>query len=125
MEISDCCLYECQTIKEMRESNLKRLTMLRADHAKQWEDFLQVDAQRRQQQALQQMPAPGFSGYKQHNYSDYDGGANAHYVGSSLPVDSRSRYPNPVENYPSRPHDTYGEFQRQRREDFGRPYNRY
>lgn len=114
-----------ETIKEMRESNLKKLSLLRGMHAKQWEEFLQVDAQRRQQQARQQMSASGFSGYKQHNYPDYDSAANAHYAGASLPMDSRGRYPNPVENYPSRPHDTYGEFQRQRREEFGKPYNRY
>ncbi|KAK1559037.1 hypothetical protein Q3G72_009873 [Acer saccharum] len=114
-----------ETIKEMRESNMKKLTSLRGVHAKQWEDFLQVDAQRRQQQARQQMSASGYGGYKQHNYPDYDGEPNAHYAGASLPMDSRNRYPNPIENYPSRPHDTYGEFQRQRRDDFGKPYNRY
>ncbi|KAK4848721.1 hypothetical protein QYF36_016503 [Acer negundo] len=114
-----------ETIKEMRESNMKKLTLLRGVHAKQWEDFLQVDAQRRQQQARQQMSASGYGGYKQHNYPDYDGEPNAHYAGASLPMDSRGRYPNPIENYPSRPHDTYGEFQRQRRDDYGKPYNRY
>ncbi|KAL5795758.1 hypothetical protein ACOSQ2_000578 [Xanthoceras sorbifolium] len=114
-----------ETIKEMRESNMKKLTLLRGMHAKQWEEFLQLDAQRRQQQVRQQMSASGFSGYKQHNYPDYDGAPNAHYAGASLPMDSRGRYPNPIENYPSRGHDTYGEFQRPRREDFGKPYNRY
>ncbi|KAI9180483.1 hypothetical protein LWI28_005278 [Acer negundo] len=114
-----------ETIKEMRESNMKKLTLLRGVHAKQWEDFLQVDAQRRQQQARQQMSASGYGGYKQHNYPDYDGEPNAHYAGASLPMDSRGRYPNPIENYPSRPHETYGEFQRQRRDDYGKPYNRY
>ncbi|KAK3194315.1 hypothetical protein Dsin_025625 [Dipteronia sinensis] len=114
-----------ETIKEMRESNMKKLTLLRGVHAKQWEDFLQVDAQRRQQQARQQMSASGYGGYKQHNYPDYDGEPNAHYAEASLPMDSRGRYPNPIENYPSRPHDTYGEFQRQRRDNFGKPYNRY
>ncbi|KAK2649716.1 hypothetical protein Ddye_017205 [Dipteronia dyeriana] len=114
-----------ETIKEMRENKMKKLTLLRGVHAKQWEDFLQVDAQRRQQQARQQMSDSGYGGYKQHNYPDYDGEPNAHYAESSLPMDSRGRYPNPIENYPSRPHDTYGEFQRQRRDDFGKPYNRY
>ncbi|TYG88448.1 hypothetical protein ES288_A12G022400v1 [Gossypium darwinii] len=35
------------------------------------------------------------------------------------------RYSNPMENYSSRLYDSYGEFQRQRREDFGKAYNRY
>lgn len=105
---------------------MKKLAILRGTHARQWDEFLQLDAQRHQQQARQQMSALGFGGYKQHSYSDYDGSsANPRYAGTNLPMDSRARYPNHVENYPSRPHDTYGEFQRQRREDFGKAYNRY
>ncbi|KAJ4727842.1 Zinc knuckle CCHC-type family protein [Melia azedarach] len=115
-----------ETIREMRETYMKKLTQLRGMHAKQWEEFLQLDAQRHQQQAREQMSASGFGGYKQHNYSGYDGSStNPHYAGASLPMDSRGRYPNPMENYPSRPHDTYGGFQRQRREEFGKAYNRY
>ncbi|XP_012082929.1 uncharacterized protein LOC105642644 isoform X2 [Jatropha curcas] len=114
-----------ETIREMRENYMKKLAILRGTHTRQWEEFLQLDAQRRQQ-ARQQMPASGFSGYKQHAFSDYDGSsANPHYTGAGLPMDSRARYPNHVENYPPRPHDSYGEFQRQRREDFGKAYNRY
>ncbi|XWS46538.1 hypothetical protein CRYUN_Cryun14cG0076300 [Craigia yunnanensis] len=62
---------------------------------------------------------------KAYSDSEYDGSlVNAHYTGANLPMDSRGRYPNPMENYPSRPHDSYGEFQSQRREDFGKAYNR-
>ncbi|XP_015572440.1 uncharacterized protein LOC8267309 isoform X2 [Ricinus communis] len=115
-----------EIVREMRENYMKKLAILRGTHARQWEEFLQLDAQRRQQQARQQMPASGFSGYKQPTYSDYDSSsANPHYSGAGLPMESRTRYSNHVENYPSRPHDNYGEFQRQRREDFGKAYNRY
>lgn len=126
IQISYLCWFGFQTIREMRETYMKKLTQLRGMHAKQWEEFLQLDAQRHQQQAREQMSASGFGGYKQHNYSGYDGSStNPHYAGASLPMDSRGRYPNPMENYPSRPHDTYGGFQRQRREEFGKAYNRY
>ncbi|XWS36083.1 hypothetical protein CRYUN_Cryun20dG0053500 [Craigia yunnanensis] len=64
--------------------------------------------------------------HQEQAYSEYDGlSVNAHYTGANLPMDSRGRYPNPMENYPSRPHDSYGEFQHQRREDFGKAYNQY
>ncbi|XP_024189211.1 uncharacterized protein LOC112193343 isoform X1 [Rosa chinensis] len=115
-----------EAIREMRENYMKKLATLRGMHAKQWENFLQLDAQRRQQQAHQQMPTAGFGSYKSHNYAEYDSpAANPHYSGPTLAMDSRSRYPHTMENYPSRPHDNFGEFQRQRHEDYGRGYNRY
>lgn len=108
----------------MRESYTKKLAMLRSMHAKQWEEFLQLDAQRRQQQARQQMSGSGFGSYKQPAYSDYDGPVNnPHYVEANVSIDSRGRYTNSMENY-SRPHSSYGEFQRSRRDDFGKAYNR-
>lgn len=112
----------------MRENYTKKLAHLRDTHAKQWDEFLQLDAQqRRQQQVHQQMAASGFAGYKQHNYSEYEGGSvNSHYEGANLAaLDSRSKYPNHMENYPSRPHGNFGEFQRQRRDDYGNAYKRY
>ncbi|GMY17080.1 hypothetical protein FCV25MIE_12319 [Fagus crenata] len=115
-----------EAIREMRENYIKQLANLRGTHTKQWEEFLQLNAQRRQQQAHQQMPTSGFGGYKQHGYSDYDGtSANPHYAGANLAMDSRSRYPNPMQNYSSRPHENFSDFQRQRREDYEKPYNRY
>lgn len=95
-------------------------------HAKQWDEFLQLDIQKRQR-ARQHMSASGFGGYNHPSYSDYDrSSGNPSYTGSNLPMDSRGRYSYPVENYPnSRPHDSYSEFQRQRHEDFGKAYNRY
>ncbi|KAL9430569.1 hypothetical protein AB3S75_025874 [Citrus x aurantiifolia] len=115
-----------ETIREMRESYMKKLTQVRAMHAKQWEEFLQLDGQRHQHQAREQMSASGFGGYKQHNYSSYDGSStNSEYAGTSYPMDSRGRYPNAMETYPPRAHDTHGGFQRQRREEFGKAYNRY
>lgn len=117
-----------EALREMRESYMKQLAVLRGTHAKQWEEFLQLDAQRRQQRAHQQISTPGFGGYKQTSYPEYDNSVgNPHYVGGAgIPVDSRGRYPNPMDNYTSsRPHDTYSDFQRQRREDYAKAYNRY
>ncbi|XP_028103237.1 uncharacterized protein LOC114302413 isoform X1 [Camellia sinensis] len=116
-----------EVIKEMRENYMKKLAILRGKHAKQWEEFLQLDAQRRQQRACQQISSSEFGGYKQPSYPDYDNSAgNAHYAGANIAMDSRDRYPDAMDNYPSsRTHDTYGDFQRQRREDYGKTYNRY
>nr|XP_024928626.1 uncharacterized protein LOC107417191 isoform X1 [Ziziphus jujuba var. spinosa]XP_024928627.1 uncharacterized protein LOC107417191 isoform X1 [Ziziphus jujuba var. spinosa] len=115
-----------EAIRDMGENYMKKLALMRGMHAKQWEEFLQLDAQRRQQQAHQQLSASGFGGYKQKTFPDYDGpSANPHYGGANIAMDSRNRFPNPVENYPSRPHDNFSEFQRQRREDYGKAYHRY
>lgn len=105
---------------------MKKLALLRGMHAKQWEEFLQLDAQRRLQQAHQQISASGFGGYKQQTFPDYDdSSANPHYAGANIAMDSRNRYPNPMENYPSRPHDNFSEFKHQRHEEYGKAYRRY
>lgn len=105
---------------------MKKLAILRGRHTRLWEEFLQRDSQMHQQQAQQPIHVSGFGGYKQDSYSEYDGSsANPHYAGASVPMDSRARYPNNVENYPSRLHDTYGEFQRQKCDGFGKAYHRY
>ncbi|GFZ19318.1 zinc knuckle (CCHC-type) family protein [Actinidia rufa] len=116
-----------EAVRDMKESYMKKLAILRGTHAKQWEQFLQLDAQRRLQRARQQISTSEFGGYKQPNYPEYDNpSGNAHYAGGSIPMDSRGRYPNPIDNYASaRPQDTYGDFQRQRRDDYGKAYNRY
>ncbi|XP_057964166.1 uncharacterized protein LOC131155208 isoform X2 [Malania oleifera] len=115
-----------EAVREMQEIYMKKLTILRGTQTKQWEEFLQLDAQRRQR-ARQQMPTSGFGGYKQPNFADYDGSlANPHYAAANFPMDPRGRYSNAIEDYPSsRPHDTYSDFQRPRRDDFGKSYNRY
>ncbi|CAK9152874.1 unnamed protein product [Ilex paraguariensis] len=116
-----------EVVRELRENHMKKLAILRGMHAKQWEEFLQLNTQRRQQRVRQEMSTAVFGGYKQPSFPEFDNSVgNPHYAGSSLPMDSRERYPNPMENYPSsRPQDTYGDFQRQRHEDFGKAYNRY
>lgn len=103
---------------------MNKFAMLRSTHAKQWEEFLQLDVQRRQQQAIQQMPTSGFGGYKQQNFSEYDGStANPHYTGTNLPLELRNRFSDTMENYTARRHDNFGDFQR--RGDFAKAYNRY
>ncbi|XP_049376503.1 uncharacterized protein LOC125841422 isoform X2 [Solanum stenotomum] len=116
-----------EAIRDVRENYMKKLAILRVEHAKQWEEFLQIDAVRRQQLAGQRMPASGFGGYNQQSYQEYENSAgNPHYSGPNIPMEPRGRYPNPMDNYhPSRPHDSYDDFQRQRRDDFGKAYNRY
>ncbi|KAM6558845.1 uncharacterized protein LOC115708270 [Cannabis sativa] len=155
-----------EAITEMRENYMKKLGNLRRIHAKQWEDFLQLDAQRRGQQQQQQQQQPqqpqsrqqqqqppqsrqqqhpqsrqqqqqpqsrqqvspsGYSGYKQQGgFSNYDGSnANSRYVGNNVPVEPMNRYPNQTENYPSRAHGNFGEFQHQRREDYEKTYTRF
>lgn len=113
-----------EAIREIRESYLKKVAILRGMHAKQWEEFLQFDAQKHQQQARQQMPGPGFGGYKQQGYSDFDGSVNPQYAGGGIPVESRNIYPNQMETYPSRLQGAYGDFQRQR-QGYGKTYTRY
>lgn len=114
-------------MRDIRESYMKKLAVLRETHAKQWEEFLQLDTQKRQQQVQQHLPASGFVGYKQSGYAEYENsGGNPHYSGSNVPLDSRGRHPNPMGNYPSsRAHNAYDDFERQRRDDYGRTYNRY
>ncbi|KAL0329544.1 UNVERIFIED_CONTAM: hypothetical protein Sradi_4941100, partial [Sesamum radiatum] len=92
-------------------------------HASMWEEFLQLEGQRRQQ-ARQHISASGFGSYKQPSYTEFDSSSgNFHHSGAS--IHSRGRYPNAMDSYPSsRPHD-YDDFQRHRRDDFGKPYNRY
>ncbi|XP_031098214.1 uncharacterized protein LOC116002250 isoform X1 [Ipomoea triloba] len=116
-----------EVVREIRENYMKNLGILRGAYAKQREEFVQRDAQRRLQQANQHMPTSGFGHpYNQTGYPEYENSAgNAHYSGPNMPMDSRSRYPNPMESYPpSRPHDNYGDF-RQRRNDFGKTFNRF
>lgn len=109
----------------MRESHTKRMANLREMHAKQWEEFLHLNTQRKQERAHEQLPNSRYGGYRQPGYSECDGyEANSHYGGNLAP-ESRGRYQNSVESFPPRSHDAYGDFQRPRHEEFGKAYNRY
>lgn len=100
--------------------------MMNSMHTRQWEEFLQLDAQKRQQQLNQKMATSGYGGFKQQAFSDHDGFmVNPQYAGSKLAMDSRNRSSNPLENYTSRPRDNFGDIHRQRCEDYGKPYNPY
>ncbi|MED6195050.1 hypothetical protein PIB30_034383 [Stylosanthes scabra] len=112
-----------EAVRDLRENYMNKIAMLRASHAKQWDEFLQLDAQRCQQHAIPQIPS-GYGGYKQQNFTEYDvSTVNPHYAGSNLPLESRNRFSD-MEAYPNRPHDNFGEFQR-RGGDFAKAYNRY
>ncbi|KAI3679557.1 hypothetical protein L2E82_51220 [Cichorium intybus] len=56
-----------EAVREMREDYMKRFGMLRAMHARQWEEFVQQRERQRQRQHQHQHmpPASGFGGYKQ------------------------------------------------------------
>lgn len=98
---------------------MKRLAITRETHAKQWDEFLQQDTRRRQQQTRQQMPISGFGGYKPNSYYDHGNNSN------NMPMESRVRNPEP-ENYLSlRSNNNYEDFQHQRHEDYRESYNRY
>lgn len=124
-----------ETMRELRENYMKKLAGLRSMNAKQWEEFLQVDTQRRQEQQARQQQMSGQSygsNYRQFPYAEFDDGYSSNppppYGGNNVPMDSEGRYPpNHVKNYPSRHQDSnnYGGFQRQRREDYGKNFNRY
>ncbi|KAL5713899.1 hypothetical protein ACHQM5_015933 [Ranunculus cassubicifolius] len=122
-----------EIIREMRENHMKKLAIMRGMQTKQWEDFLQADIKKREQARQQQISTSSFSGYSRSGYMEYDRTpSTTHYAGAAnLPTESRggsggARYPFPVDDYStSKSHDNYGEFQRQRREDYGKTYNRY
>ncbi|QCD98303.1 hypothetical protein DEO72_LG6g3022 [Vigna unguiculata] len=113
-----------EAIKDLREKYMSKVGLVRATHAKQWEDFLQHDAQRFQQQAVQQMSS-GYRGFKQQSFPEYDGSSvnPPPYPGTNIPLDSRNRFSDNMEPYTTRPHDNFGEFHR--RGDFAKAYNRY
>ncbi|XP_022845965.1 uncharacterized protein LOC111368766 isoform X2 [Olea europaea var. sylvestris] len=116
-----------EAVREIRECYMKKLAMLRGAQAKQWEEFLQANIQRRQH-AHQHISASGFSDYKQPSYPEYDnssGNANYSGPGTNVPIESTGKYPNSMENYPSRPHVTYSDFEHKRGDEFGKSYNRY
>lgn len=104
---------------------MKKVAMLKGSHANMWEDFLRLEGQRRQQQARQNISASGFGGYKQPNYQEFDNSSGNQYH-SGPGTHPRGRYPNAMDSYPSsRPHGSYDDLQRHRRDDFGKTYNRY
>ncbi|KAL8539749.1 hypothetical protein ACS0TY_001385 [Phlomoides rotata] len=114
-----------ESVREIRESFMKKVAMLKSSHANMWEEFVRLEGQRRQQQARQNISASGFGGYKQPNYSEFDNSSgNLYHSGPG--THSRGRYSNATDSYPSsRPHSSYDDLQRHRRDDFGQKCSRY
>ncbi|KAL1559718.1 hypothetical protein AAHA92_10027 [Salvia divinorum] len=113
-----------EAVTEMRENFMRKVATLKSEHVNMWEEFLQLHEQRRQQ-ACQHIPESGFAGYKQPSYPDFDCSENLYHSGPGS-MHSRGRFPNAMDCYPSnRSHDNYDDFQRRRRSDFGKAYNRY
>ncbi|XP_020585226.1 uncharacterized protein LOC110027903 isoform X2 [Phalaenopsis equestris] len=110
---------EC--MRDLSENYMKKISTIRAVQAKQWEDFIQFSQKRQQQFSMQ-------SSYVQPAHPDYDQSSrNLSYGGPTVSMDSRNRYAYPpAENYQvPRPHEPYGEFQHQRRDDLGPTHWRY
>ncbi|CAN6445060.1 unnamed protein product [Victoria cruziana] len=113
-----------ESVQELRDSYMKKLAALRATHATQWEEFLHADMQRRQP-THRHLAESTYSSYTHPGFPDYERAATASHYSSSLPLDSRSRYPFSDSHSTARPQDLYGEFHHQRREDYRKTYNRY
>ncbi|MFS7976230.1 putative transcription factor interactor and regulator CCHC(Zn) family [Helianthus anomalus] len=115
-----------KAIEEIRGIYMKKLATIREMHAKQWEEFLRFETNKRQPETRQEMPNVGFGGYRNNNHYDYgDAAAAGNPYINNMQMESRSRHPE-IDNYPSlRPGNNYNDFQRQRHEDYGEAYNRY
>ncbi|KNA06947.1 hypothetical protein SOVF_176400 isoform B [Spinacia oleracea] len=111
-----------EVIRELRETCMKRISGMRSSHAKQWDELLHLDAQRLQEQILQQqISTSDFGGYQPSTISHYDSLRSQPYT-----VGPRVQYPNHDETYPhSRPREAYSDIQHQRLDGYGRAYNRY
>ncbi|KAL6557024.1 hypothetical protein OROHE_006900 [Orobanche hederae] len=115
-----------EALREIWDSCARKVAVLRGTHANMWEDFLQLEGQKRQQ-SRQHISASGFGGYKHSRYAEFDNASgNLYHPGDSIHPHSRGRYSNAMDSYPSpRPQEPYDDFQRHRRDDFGKPYHRY
>ncbi|XP_071738353.1 uncharacterized protein [Rutidosis leptorrhynchoides] len=115
-----------EAIKELRENYMRKLATMRETHSKQWENFLQLDTRVRQQQPPRQhVPNSGFDGLKHNSYYDYGNAPTNPYNNNNIAMDSRLKYTE-HENYPTlRSNNSYEDFQHQRHEEYGEPYNRY
>ncbi|KAL8064512.1 hypothetical protein ABFX02_01G095800 [Erythranthe guttata] len=113
-----------EAVREIRENFMKKVAMLKGTHANMWEEFIQLECQRRQQ-SRHNISAPSFSSYRQTNYSEFDNSSGNPYHSGTSTHSRGGRYPNTNDSYTSsRPHDSYDDFQRHRRgDDFGKPYN--
>ncbi|CAN1353065.1 hypothetical protein LINPERPRIM_LOCUS43022 [Linum perenne] len=117
-----------ELMTEIRDNYMKKLSALRGNHSRQFEDFFhQLDEQKEARH--RQVAVSGFSSFgNQQPYPDYEGGGGASSAQYPHLPGSRPGYQQGhLESYPSRqPHNTnYGEFQRQRHADFGKSYDRY
>ncbi|KAI7729430.1 hypothetical protein M8C21_010268 [Ambrosia artemisiifolia] len=114
-----------KAIEEIRGNYMKKLVTVREMHAKQWEEFLQLETRKRQQETRQEMPNVGFGGYRNNNQYDYGDAAAGHPYVNNMQMESRLRHPE-MDNYTSlRSSNNYYDVPRQRHEDYGEAYNRY
>ncbi|GFP81764.1 hypothetical protein PHJA_000319700 [Phtheirospermum japonicum] len=108
-----------EALKEIWGSYTKKVTTLSGTHANLWGEFLHLEGQKRQQ-ARQRVSESGFGGYNQSSYAEFD----SYHSGDG--IHPRGRFPNTMDGYPNpRPQEPYDNFQRHRRDDFGKPYHRY
>ncbi|KQK03620.1 uncharacterized protein LOC100842738 [Brachypodium distachyon] len=106
-----------ETLREIRENHMKRVSATRSMQARKWSEFLEQSF-RRQQQAQQ-------TSYTQTGYPDFDQ-RTAHFPTTAPAIDSKNAYPYPTDNYSAAPRrHAYDEFQHERHGDLGRTYGRY
>ncbi|KAL5228193.1 hypothetical protein ABZP36_016458 [Zizania latifolia] len=106
-----------ESLREMRENHMKRVTAMRSMHAIKWDEFLEQGFKRHQQ--AQQ------TSISQTAYPDY-GQRTTHFAATGPPIESKSGYPYTTDSYSvPRPNAAYVEFQHERHDDFGRTYGRY
>uniref|UniRef100_A0A0E0MU13 Uncharacterized protein n=1 Tax=Oryza rufipogon TaxID=4529 RepID=A0A0E0MU13_ORYRU len=106
-----------ESLREMRENHMKRVTAMRSMHSRKWDEFLEQSFKRHQQAHP--------TSYAQTSYPDYDQRATQ-FAATGPPNDSKSEYPYITDSYSApRPHAAYSEFEHERHDDFGRTYGRY
>ncbi|KAL8224814.1 hypothetical protein R6Q57_017371 [Mikania cordata] len=115
-----------EAIKHIWINYMTKLATIRGMHRKQWEEFLQLETRRRQQETHQQMLNAGIGGDEENNHYNYGVAAAAggdRYI-NNVQMESRVRYPE-VDNYHSlRSNNNFNDFQHQRHEDYRDAYNR-
>lgn len=98
----------------MREKYMERVADMRNMHARKWNEFLQLTFKRQQAQ----------TSYSQTGYPNFE--QRHTHISSTHESVEKSAYPYASDSYSTpRGNAAYGEFQRERQDDFRRPYRQY
>ncbi|KAG8045565.1 hypothetical protein GUJ93_ZPchr0008g12937 [Zizania palustris] len=106
-----------ESLREMIENHMKRVTAMKSMHAMKWDKFLEQSFKKHQQ--AQQ------TSYSQSAYPDYEQ-RTTQFAATGPPIESKSGYPYTTDSYSApRPHAAYDKFPHERHDDFRRTYGRY